>query len=418
MYFFGPWPWNEESPSLLAGYLIAAQLFIVIGYLLAWRQVKKIQIVNSNLIKSQNIATGIIFLKRSLLLTILFLVPTSLSRTGNFLPDVMAGLNEPGTVYNFNFARLEEGNSFTMFEYLRMLVSPFLIGFYPLAVVYWSKLSVSVKFFCLLAILFNLSLYLATGTNKGIADFVITLPWLMFLGVSAGSLQRRIPLGALVAGMVLMFFALMVFFGTGQVQREGGVAEKGVFNTGFGLITADTSNLISNLLSSDFQIIYESITRYIGQGYYALSMSFGIEHSSTLGFGHSIFLARNADMIFGTNKFTTTSIPSLLEDQTGWGMFSLWHSIYPWFASDFGFIGTLFVLAIFAYLFALSWGKSLVTLSPQWVILVYLMFILFYYIPANNQIFQSGETCFAVILLFASLIFSKLFPSIVLQSNK
>lgn len=414
LFFFGPWPWGEESPILLATYLVAAQVFIGAGYLLAWRRVRQAHEVDASEVIPQKVDAGIVYLKRALFITFVLLIPTSLSRTGSVLPDIVAGLSDPGTVYNLNFARLEEGNTFVFVEYLRILLSPLLVGVYPLAIVYWSRLSVKVKIFSLVAIFFNLSLYLATGTNKGIADFVITLPWLIFLGVSAGALRLRIHRGVLVSGVIVMFVEFMIFFGMGQIQREGGVGERGVFNTGFDLITADTSNAISKFLSNDLQIIYESLTRYVGQGYYALSMSFDIEHSSTFGFGNSIFLARNADAIFGTNQFTTTSIPGLLEDKTGWGMLSLWHSIYPWLASDFGFIGALFVLAMFSYLFALSWGKALVTLNPRWIILAYLMLILFYYIPANNQVFQSGETCFAVLILIASILFRKIQSAIVL----
>ena len=378
---------------------------------MAWRRIRLTHDASVSEGKTQKIDVGIIFLKRALIVTFVLLVPTSLSRTGTVLPDIVTGLSDPGMVYNQNFERLGAGNTFVLVEYLRIFLSPLLVGVYPLAIVYWSKLSRKVRVFCFVAIIFNLSLYLATGTNKGFADFVITLPWLIFLGVSAGILRLRIHRSILFVGIVVLFVSFMFFFGMGQIQREGGVGERGVFNTGFDLITADTSNAISKLLSNDLQIIFESLTRYIGQGYYALSMSFDIDHDSTLGFGNSIFLARNADAFFGTNQYTTGSIPGLLETQTGWGMLTLWHSIYPWLASDFGFIGTLFVLATLSYLFALSWGNSLVTLAPQWIILSYLLFILFYYIPANNQIFQSGETCFAFFILLGSVLYRKILPA-------
>lgn len=418
LFFFGPWPWNVDSPVFLATYLVAAQVFVGSGYLMAWRRIRLTHDASVCAGKTQKIDVGIVFLKRALVITFVLLIPTSLSRTGNILPDIVTGLLDPGMVYNQNFERLEAGNTFVLVEYLRIFLSPLLVGVYPLAIVYWSKLSGKVRVFCLFAILFNLGLYLATGTNKGFADFVITLPWLIFLGISAGVLRLRIHRSILFLGIVVLFVAFMYFFGMGQIQREGGVGERGVFNAGFDLITADTSNAISKLLSNDLRIIFESLTRYIGQGYYALSMSFDIDHDSTFGFGHSIFLARNADAIFDTNQFTTASIPGLLEDQTGWGMLTLWHSIYPWLASDFGFIGTLFVLAMLAYLFALSWGNSLVTLAPQWIILSYLLFILFYYIPANNQIFQSGETCFAFFILLASVVYRKALPAAIVLGSE
>lgn len=426
-FFFGPWPWKIGSPVQLATYLVAAQVFIGSGYLLAWRRVRRTHGAGLSAVQAPQVVAGIVFLKRALIVTFILMIPTSLSRTGGVFPDIFAGLGDAGAVYNQNFERLASGNAFVIVEYLRMLLSPLLVGVYPLAIVYWSRLSGGLRILCLTGIIFNLSLYLATGTNKGLADFVITLPWLMFLGISAGVLKLRIHRGILVIGLTVLFIAFLQFFGMGQIQREGGVGESGVFNTGFGILQVDRSSATSQLLSSDLRIIFESLTRYIGQGYYALSMSFGIDHSSTLGFGNSMFLARNADAIFGTSYFTRGSIPGLLEAKTGWGMFTLWHSIYPWLASDFGFVGALFVLAALSYLFALSWGRSLVTLAPQWVVLSYLLFILFFYIPANNQIFQSGETCFAFLLLLLAIMRRKksrltvLSPShhqSMLQSNK
>ncbi|WP_293600510.1 hypothetical protein [Polynucleobacter sp. 39-46-10] len=321
------------------------------------------------------------------------------------MPNILAGIGDPGAVYNQNFERLEGGNAFVIVEYLRILMSPLLIGVYPLTVVYWSRLSVKLKALCVVAILFNLSLYLATGTNKGFADFVVTLPWLVFLSLSAGILKLRIHRGLFIVGLLALFLMFLHFFGMGQIQREGGVGELGVFNTGVERLFANQEHSVSQFLSPDLRVIFESLTRYLGQGYYALSMSFGIEHSSTFGFGNSIFLARNADAFLGTNFFTSGSIPGLLEAQTGWGMFTLWHSIYPWLASDFGFFGTLLVMVFLSYLFALSWGRSLIYLSPRSVILSYLFLILFFYIPGNNQIFQSGDTCVAFLFLLASVMF-------------
>lgn len=406
-FFFGPWPWNVDSPVLLGTYLVAAQVFIGLGYFSAWRKIRLKYDIDNTAVKNENIILGIVFLRRALIVTFILLIPTSLSRTGSVLPDIVAGLVDPGTVYNQNFQRLENGNAFVFVEYFRILFSHLLVGIYPLVIVYWSRLSRKVRFFSLFAISFNLSIYLATGTNKGLADFLITLPWLIYLGTSAGVLRLKIHRYIGIIGLVVSFITFMYLFGMGQVQREGGVGEQGIFNTGLDIITANTSNIAFEFLSNDLIIIYQSLTRYIGQGYYALSMSFDLDNSSTFGFGHSIFLARNADVFFDTNKFTTTSIPGLLEVKTGWGMLSLWHSIYPWLASDFGFIGALFVLATLAYLFSLSWGSALVSLAPRWIILSYLLIILFYYIPANNQIFQTGETFSGFFILLISIFLQK-----------
>ena len=405
LFFFGPWPWEIDRPLLLVSYLVAAQCFIAVGYLLAWKRIHRQHQATEG--SAGHLSYGISFLKRSLLISCILIIPTALSRTGNFLPNIFEGLSDAGAVYNRNFERLQDGNPFVVVEYLRMLFAPFLVAIFPLTVVYWSRLNCRLKILSSVVILFNLSLYLATGTNKGMADFVITLPWLIFLGVSTGLLRLQIQRRWIVIIVAALFIVFLQFFGMGQTEREGGVGELGVFNTGSGLVEASRDNVLSLLLSDSQRIIFESLARYVGQGYYALSMSLGLEHASTFGLGHSMFLARNADSIFNTDYFTSGSLPGLLETKNGWGMFTLWHSIYPWLASDFGFVGALVVMAVFAYLLGLSWGFSLMTASPQWIILFYMLLILFFYIPANNQIFQSGETCMAFIVILLTLILGK-----------
>lgn len=405
MFFFGPWPWEAKNPILLAIYLITAQLCIVGGYLLAWNKTLRLYKAENEL--SQYLPGGIIFLKRALLVTFILLIPTSLSRTGALLPNIFNGLTDAGASYTGNFERLEGGNAFVLIEYLRMLMSPFLIAVFPLTIVYWTQLTVRTRLLSLITIFFNLSLYISTGTNKGVADVIVTLPLLVYLGIAAGVLKLRVSKKFLIVVFVVALFAFLQFFGMGQTQRGGNVGEFGIFNSGLGLLDADKKHPVSVLLSDSQRIIFESLARYIGQGYYALSLCFNIEHSSTFGFGHSMFLARNADAVFNTTSFTFGSFPGLLERQSGWGMFTLWHSIYPWLASDFGFIGTLLVIGFFSYLLGLNWGRSLLTLDPRSIALTYLLVILFFYIPANNQIFQSGETCVAFFILLIGLVIRK-----------
>lgn len=408
LFFFGPWNWAISNSGQLLLYLICSQLFIGIGYLLSWNNVRHTYRKVAIGLEARDIGGGFIYLKIALAATFVLLIPTSLSRTGGVLPNIIAGLADPGSVYNQSFERLQNGNPFVWVEYLRMLLSPLLVGVYPLAIVFWSHLSKRMKVLSIIAITFHLGLYVATGTNKGLADFVVTLPWLIYLAYTAGTPRKHISKGILITGFSAFFIGFLLFFGKGQIQRQGGVGELGVFNTGVSLLYADRSNTISLFLGDGLRTIFESLTRYIGQGYYALSMSFSIGHHSTFGFGNSMFLARNADAVFGTTQFTAGSIPAILGDQTGWNMLALWDSIYPWLASDVGFVGALVSLGVFSYLLGLSWGKSITTLAPRWIIMAYLLFILFFYIPANNQIFQTGETCCAFLILLIIILTKKL----------
>lgn len=406
LYAFGPWPWENPNQNLTIGYLLAAQLFICFGYLLSWKKVRKENLlvgVNPNLYSYKALK----FIKFSLFINYAVFVPSSLSRTGGFFPDLLLGLTNTGLAYNSNLERLDHGNPYVIFEYIRIILSPWIIGIFPVAVVYWRQISPLLRCLSFGAFCLNIFLYIGTGTNKGLADFVITIPWLIFLGVSVGYLSVRFrPRLFLIFGFFLIGF--LSFFGAGQIQRQGNAGIAGAFNSGDGIIYADRDHLVSTLLPEILVIIYESMARYITQGYYALSLTFDIESPTTFGFGNSMFLSRNADALMKTDYFTTQSLPSLLEESAGWSMTGLWHSIYPWLASDFGFLGTLFVMGILGYLMGISWGLSLVAPRPITIIVFYLLLVLFYYIPANNQILQSGESAAALLFCCVYVFISKI----------
>lgn len=401
LFFYGPWPWDVDNPLQLFAYLAAAQAAIAAGYLLSWRRVVTIP---AGLDRHEHeLIEGIRFLKAALAITAVLALPSSLSRAGVLIPDIFAGVANAGLAYNENFERLEAGNAFVAVEYLRMLLSPWLTAVFPLTVLYWGRLDWGWRALALALIGFNLAMYLATGTNKGIADVVVTLPWLVLLAVSTGTLRvRRVGLKLTLISAVLLF-GFLYSFGAGQQQREGSGTEYGSFFTGTAVLLADSGHFISALLPEEFRVVFEALNRYVVSGYYALSLALQTDSPSTLGFGHSMFLARNADLALGSDFFVSKSIPGLLERDHGWSMFQLWHSIYPWLASDVGFPGALVVIGALAYLLGLSWGHALTTASARWTVLLYLLLVLFFYIPANNQVFQSGESCVGFFILLVML---------------
>lgn len=403
LFFWGPWPWNPVNPGQLAAFLLSAQAAVAVGYLCAWGRVRRVFLRNPTEInRAHRVGEGVRFLRHATMISLILFIPTSLSRTGHFLPNVMSGLSNTGSAYVQNFERLASGNPYVVVEYLRMIFSPWLLAVNALPFVYWRSLSTRLRLACALAIAANLSTYVATGTNKGIADFATTCPWFLFLATSAGVLSVRFRRAKIIIPAILVFVGFLVFFGQGQAEREGGVGEFGVVNTGREVLFANASWLSEAGVDSA-RIIYESLTRYVSSGYYALSLSLQVDHPTTFGFGHSMFLARNADALFGTDYFSAQSLPGIVDTTFGWSYFALWDSIYPWIASDVGFTGAILVMGAFGYLLSLSWGRALVTLEHKWLTLVFLLLIFFYYTPANNQVFQSGETCVGFLLVAASI---------------
>ncbi len=410
LFFQGPWAWPIPDRQGLLTYLIIAQVSVLLGYVWGWPGV--IKTVNHADEQSKNIGIdrGIKFLKIASFISCILIIPTSLSRTGNIIPDLRSAVQNLGAAYNQNFDRLAQENSYVFVEYSRIILSPFLISVFPLTVVYWARMPNSLRTVALISIVSDFSFYLATGTNKGMADLTIVTPWLLMLALKSGVLKLKITKGHIFLVFSLVSFVFIKMFGETQIHREGGVGVYGVINTGQQLLYADSGSVWSGM-SDSLRISYESLCRYLTSGYYALSLSMQIETPTTYGVGNSMFLARNADALFGTSYFTTQSLPSAVQDVYGWSRLQLWHSIFPWLASDFGLYGAIIALGIFAILLSRSWGNALATLKYEWIVVLHSMLILFYYVPANNQIFQTGETCVGLILILFRISLASVFKS-------
>jgi len=391
LFFQGPWPWPVERPEALLVFLLAAQLCIALGYLAA----ALVPAPKTAGLSEQRLRR---YFDICLTITLLLAIPTSLTRTGSVLPNLHHGITSPGQAYLDNYFRLLEYNPYVWAEYLRILLALPLASLFPLLVYLWGNLGRVQRLLGVFAVFFHLCLYLATGTNKGVADIIITLPFLLLLANWSGGIRLRLLRPRYVLAFLLAFSLFLSFFSAGQLQRAGKVGENGFLPGGKVLVQADRRNgAYAQLLPAPVVITYESLTRYLGQGYFAFSMAMNLDTPSTYGFGNSMFLSRNADALLGGRYFSENALPYVLEQRTGWSMMMLWHSLYTWLASDFGLYGTLLLMAFFGFLLALAWRRALDRQAVVWVTLLHMLLILFYYIPANNQLFQVGETTSAFV---------------------
>ena len=391
LYFQGPWPWPTINSNRLILFLVLSQIFIAAGYLSGFYHLKGLNRFSYDsgrlvhkLFKSY---------KFSMVITALFIIPTSLSRSGLVIPDLITGIFSTGKSYN-DFQAIS--GSMPIVEYGRILFSPVLVAFFPMTIFLWNYMARSRKLMAALLIFYWISIYVSSGVNKGLADFIITLPVFLVAHIF-WSKSRFISIKKILISCLVLLILFLSFFGEGQKHREGGVGAEGVFNIGSSIIYSDRDSNLTKNLPESVLIIYESLSRYINQGYYALDKSFDIENSHTAFLGHSMFLSRQANRIIDTTYFTDNSLPGVLEKNEGYGMYSLWHSIYVWLMSDFGYLGTLLCMAVFGYLLSVFWSETIIRPSVLSLSGLYLMSILFAYVPGNNQIFQSGETTVAFI---------------------
>ncbi len=379
LFAFGPWNWPVINGTKLYVFLAFAHLALLLGYLsAAFRRPQgycgkwKIDRI----------------IKISLTVNLLLFLPTSAFRTGSSIPDIVQGLEDPGQVYfDSNAWRALGGHPV---EYIRIFVGPLLFLLLPLSIFYWHRLKTLTKIMASLYIVAYLCMYIAIGTNKGIADFVLLFPCLIVARGCAGffKLNRRRIIMAIAIGLTL-FCLFLSFFTVGQISRAGTGRSWGYFAmTG---TFADTDNFLVRYLPDQAAIGALALSSYLTQGYYALYLSLDEPFVPMFGVGNSMFLYFNAARLTGMREIVEMPYPVRLQNRGTWDAYGSWSTIYPWIASDVSFPGTILVVFLIGRLFALAWLDTLRGTNPYAVGAFAQLLIMLFYFSANNQVLQSGE---------------------------
>jgi hypothetical protein len=94
--------------------------------------------------------------------------------------------------------------------------------------------------------------------------------------------------------------------------------------------------------------------------------------------------------VFGLPFYYYYTYPYMAGQATGWGE-SHWYSVFPWFASDFTFPGTVVLFGFFAYVYARTWAESVRFANPYAIMLFCLLTLGAVMIPGNNQLMGPGN---------------------------
>jgi hypothetical protein len=395
LFAYGPWPWPIEDGTKLYAFLVFAHLALLFGYLSAafgkpcgyygkWK------------------AERIVVL--SLIVNLVLLVPTSAFRTGRGIPDVRGGLANLGSVYYaYNAWRAKGGG---LAEYARILLSPLLFLLFPLTIFYWQRLRWIIKGLSVLSSLYFLAIFVAVGTNKAVADYVLLMPFIIAASHFAGSQRlnwRRIVI-VIVLGIVC-FSLFMSFFTSGQISRLGSMESVSYFP--FLGIFADSNNFLIRYLPPDVKVGAISLSSYLTQGYYALYLSLEEPFVPTWGVGNSMFLYFNATELTGIQEIQDMPYPVRVQRHGRWDAYGHWSTIYPWIASDASFPGTIVVIFLIGRVFALSWLDTLKGSNPFAIAAFAQFVIMLFYFAANNQVLQTGEALTAFCGVLALWLFTR-----------
>ncbi len=447
LFIFGPYDWHINNANEVYSFLIASFVFLIFGYCLAIK-FSKIYSVSKYYDINKILSVCIV-------IYILIYIPTVYIRTGKLYPDIITGIFNSGYAYS-----IAHSSNSTLIEYLRIIFSPFIVIVTPLCFLYFKNLSKVNKILGIICTLLTLFLGISCGISKQFADFVIQVfifSSLLFFSNNFKSAKKKL---FLVLFLILVSVSFILYYKTimtnristdidannkinnseivlSEEQKNNHINDNNINNSSleiidnkkslaveenlnsekientmksystFGYANLRKNNFIIDLLPSKLKTATLYLISYITHGYKGLSFAMSKDFTSAYGLGFSEFARHNVSRLFGKDfeeKIYKRTYMSKIEEN-GWYTLDVWSSFFVYPASDIGFILTVVLMLFIGFAFGYSWKDTLITGNMYSAICSYNFIIMVFYLSANNQLFQTGESFVSSFIFFVIYIF-------------
>lgn len=375
LFAFGPWPYPVHDGTNLYFFLACAHLALFCGYLSA-------AFKNAGGYYGRYSIHRLIVL--SIFINLLFLIPTSLFRTGSVIPPVWTAFRNLGGAYTAS--RLLRQEQTPIVEYIRAGFGPIMFLLLPLVVFYWKKLGLRTRFISLVAMAGNIMIGLSIGANRE-----LFFPLFLFILLSFAryiSESRKLRLNRYIVPAIIVAFIFIVFFTNTMLSRSSGTV---TYYFAPLRISADQNNVLIKNLPEMAKFAFVRLSGYLSQGYYALYLSLEKPFIPMFGVGNSMFLTRQAIRITGFQELAYMSYPDRILLADGWDSYHQYTTMYPWIASDVSFPGVIVVMFVLGRLMAQSWLDTLQAKNPFAVAVFGQFCIMLIAAPTVNWVVNNAE---------------------------
>lgn len=405
LYAFGPLAWVTYRPAVFWLLQISYILILVLGWQVG---INRTYIRNDEWTKDQD---------RRIIRTLSFLLPinfifeiVNLFRRYFFdtfslaalFHKVLNGFMNPGASYGkfqngidaMSGSQILGGTAMTLFNYLWDFAAFAVI---LLATFYFKKLGKWGKTLLTLTYVTIITAYFSTGTNIGIMRLLLADVIFFVMKVLRGEKtinraywkkrKKWVIFAAFVAAVCMSFLFDKL------MKSRGGILywEEAGYNVGG--IGIDRNSVMFKIVPQSIYTLLISASAYLTQGYYGMSLCLKMDWIPTFGLGNSMAIIKLLKKYVSSGIMNATYQHRL--EAFGWDYEIRWHSMYSWFANDVSFAGVIIIMFLIGMLFAMAYKDSIRTNNPFAHVMVYYFTLMVFFIPCNNQVFQSTYTMFS-----------------------
>lgn len=404
LYAMGPFKWVTYNPFVFWLLNIA----FIVAFIIGWNFGITLKVTDYQF--EDSTATSIVSsLKYLTTINFLYEVINAFRRfrlntfsIGTLIGSIRNGIVDMGGAYrefqsNTDIAgeSVLGGTAMTLFN---LVWAFFAFNILILGIMYFKKFSLYNKIVLCLTIVLIVVEYIATGTNIGVFRIILIFLVLFSISVAKGSYtftdkaSRKNKRKILILAISSLVIVLVLF--DKIMQSRGGILlwESATYNIG-GIYLNRDSILFKYMPKGSYMLLI-ALSSYLSQGYYGMSLTLRLPWKPGYGLGHSLALQN----IFGNAlKVPHENSYQFRATQFGWQEGQQWHTMYSWFANDVTYVGVAIVMLLIGTVFAIAYKDAIKTNNPFAKLVTYYLVLMTFFIPCNNQLFQSTYVLFAFI---------------------
>lgn len=397
---FGPWQYQGMNKLIVSIFILFFLLTIIITYVVSSKLKTKLGISMSHQKKSIFFFDETRITKISLICSaVLFSLILFFRIVEEGFPNISNIFTSMATVYT---NKETFSGKFNLSAWLFNYFSIFYIIGVSLGTYYFKILNIKYKVLYFLVISLSLLYHIGfIGNQKAIADLIIYIGSVLFIKFCQSGYKIKPKNIIFILFIILLMCGL---FGNILYSRMDLWGVKYYSVGGKAFLNSEHWSL--SLLNDKFKLGIGTLIFYLSSGYYGLSLTLGLPFKWSYGYGSSFALKDILIRLFPMSDHLIGSYPIRMEESTGWEAYSNWHTVFPWLASDFTFVGAIIVLNLIISIYVLAWKNILNKGNWTNILLFINVNILLVYLPANNQLFQTRSSLIITILTSILWIFN------------
>lgn len=232
------------------------------------------------------------------------------------------------------------------------------------------------------------------GQQKQIGDIIILIMSAVIIKYKPTSFARLSRYKILISLIVIL--AVIVF--SSILTNRLVMMNMTILGSSSAHYYLDPDSFIFSILPDNVALGVTYFLFYISNGFYGLNLCLQQPFVWTNGLGSCSVVLALLEQYGNIDMGNILTYPFRTEMSTGWSSTSVWHTIFPWLASDLTFPGAILFLTLGAYIYGKCWCEIKYQNKWQSIFLFSIFNIQWFYMVANNQIFTAKSTFIVFIL--------------------